>query len=302
MIKQEPLILKLDRWEATIVDFVVKAVVWLTPTFTAILLYQALRNALTLDVAPAIIGAAVIELAGLAFMHSMMAYFYEWKGEQPAKVNFFITLACVIGYTVTALVIALVVKFPNDVMLTKSVSLSDAGKIIVPALAVILSMQSALVGAVRASTMKARLLHREQQPGQKESKSGQIRANAMSSSTARRSSEQNREKPAGSAKRPDEQSADERRAHLDRANEQRELTITERRAAVEELLNDGRTQQEIAETLGVHPTTVYRDKKALEEKQSTGSGLIDALPMDDTGKDALKESVDYFTNGAGGGK
>lgn len=146
----KPFILRLDEWEATAVEIVVKLMTWLMPAFTMILLAHALAGILGLDPLSAWFGAAVIELIGLGFMHTAMTYFHAWRGRLTDQVNFYLTAGCVVAYAVTAFTIALVIKLPGDWSLV--------GKTLVPALAVILSMLSALVGSVRASTYKTALL------------------------------------------------------------------------------------------------------------------------------------------------
>jgi len=235
---QEPLLLKLDRWEAAIVDVAVKIVVWLMPFFTAILLTLALQAALGLALWAAIVGAAVIELMGLAAMHTMMGYFYEWKGEQPAKVNFLLTAGCVLGYIASAFTIALFIKLPPEVTI-QDVSLSEVGKMLVPPLAVILSMLSALIGSIRASTYKSRVLG----VGQKQ---------IIRKPTSR---------PSGGPvrKRPDlRQTNDESLANLEQANEVRQPAQADYDLAYQLKYVEGLTWPQVAEQLGRSESTAKR--------------------------------------------
>jgi hypothetical protein len=234
---QEPLLLKLDRWEAAIVDVAVKIVVWLMPFFTAILLTLALQAALGLALWAAIVGAAVMELMGLAAMHTMMGYFYEWKGEQPAKVNFLLTAGCVLGYIASAFTIALLIKLPPEVTV-QDVSLSEVGKMLVPPLAVILSMLSALIGSIRASTYKSRVLG----VGQKQT---------FRKPTSRAS------KPV--RKRPDlRQTNEERMANLEQANEVRQPAQADYDLAYQLKYVEGLTWPQVAEQLGRSESTAKR--------------------------------------------
>lgn len=150
----KPFILRLDEWEAVAVEIVVKLMTWMMPGFTMVLLAHALSTVLGLDPVVAWFGAITIELIGLVFMHTAMNYFHAWR-QLSNQVNFWVTAGCVAIYAVTAFTIALVIKLPGE--------WSQIGKTLVPALAVILSMLSALVGSVRASTYKTSL-HRDLTP------------------------------------------------------------------------------------------------------------------------------------------
>lgn len=65
---------------------------------------------------------------------------------------------------------------------------------------------------------------------------------------------------------PGEQSVEERKAHLNDANETRQAHIDQRRARVAALTSEGMSQAAIADELGVSMATVKRDAKSIKEE------------------------------------
>lgn len=65
-------------------------------------------------------------------------------------------------------------------------------------------------------------------------------------------------------KRPDEQSLEEMKAHLDQANDTKRAIMDQRRARVRAFLSEGMSQSEIAKELGVSTATVKRDCQAIK--------------------------------------
>lgn len=91
------------------------------------------------------------------------------------------------------------------------------------------------------------------------------------------------------------------RGNVTPLNDARQSQMEQRRMELLPLLDSDLTQKELAERFNVTPQTIRRDIKALKDEgylnddskqgQSSFDGLIDALPMDETGKEALRQSI-----------
>jgi DNA-binding transcriptional regulator YhcF (GntR family) len=96
------------------------------------------------------------------------------------------------------------------------------------------------------------------------------------------------------------------RGNVTPLNAARQSQMEQRRMELLPLLDSDLTQRQLAERFDVTPQTIRRDIKALKDdgylnddgtrKQGSFDRLIDTIPLDQTGKDALRKSADHFTN------
>jgi DNA repair exonuclease SbcCD ATPase subunit len=96
------------------------------------------------------------------------------------------------------------------------------------------------------------------------------------------------------------------RGNVTDLNAARQSQMEQRRMELLPLLDSDLTQKQLAERFDVTPQTIRRDIKALKDdgylnddgtrKQGSFDRLIDTIPLDQTGKDALRKSADHFTN------
>ncbi len=134
---------KIDAIEVIAIELLTKAVAWIAPSVTAILIVSSLvSEPLNFSWSVAILFGFMIEALGLSFVSTMVFFFSEWRGRLPEFGAFSVSLFCVIGYAVVAFpTVAIIKLFPEYSSL-------------VPAGGVLLSMLSGLIVGVRSNWQK----------------------------------------------------------------------------------------------------------------------------------------------------
>ena len=267
----------LDSAETIGAEIASKLAPWLAPLLSAVVVGQAvLKPPFSWAMWQAVLLGATLELMGIAVLSTAMLL-YSYRTRQPSDrkppvMPFVLSVGSVAVYALTVASITVALKLPV---------LAGYGEWVIPFVYIgvlLLAIVSAVNLTIRRDHYR---LTQQPKPATKPRKL-----------TAKQTSR----------KRPTDQSGDERLANLAAANAKRQPSQADYNRAAH-LRAEGLTWGAVADEIGRSVTTAKAWAGKAEETDQAGdppgdsiARLVDALPMDQTGKDAIRQAV----NGQGG--